>query len=172
MIPRMSVVLGLLLLALVSCSGQTGSHHAAGADAPRPVLLDGLGSYHQAVTTTSPQAQAYFDQGLRLVYAFNHIEAQYAFQEAARLDPSCAMCFWGIAITQGSNYNSPTDAEREKVAYAAVQAALRLSDKITPRERASIEALAKRHSATPGADRETLDRAYAYAMRDVVNRFP
>src|SRR5262245_10550392 len=177
MIPRMTGVLGLLLLVLVSCSGQTGTgqtgtHHAVGADAARPVLLDGLGSYHQPVTTTSPQAQAYFDQGLRLVYAFNHIEAEYAFQEATRLDPSCAMCFWGIALTQGSNYNSPTDAEREKVAYAAVQQALRLSDKATPRERANIEALAKRHSAMPGAERATLDRAYAGAMRDVANRFP
>ena len=136
------------------------------------MLLDGLGSYHQAITTTSPQAQVYFDQGLRLVYAFNHIEAEQAFREATSIDPSCAMCYWGIALTQGSNYNSPTDGEREKTAYAAIQQALRLSDRVTPRERATIEALAKRHSTAPGAERAVLDRAYADAMRQVVRSFP
>jgi tetratricopeptide (TPR) repeat protein len=136
------------------------------------MLLDGLGTYHQAVTTTSPEAQAYFDQGLRLVYAFNHIEAEYAFREATRLDAECAMCYWGIALTKGSNYNSPTDAERGKVAYGAIQEALRRADRVTPRERATIEALAKRHSAAPGAGRAALDRAYADAMREVTQRFP
>jgi len=165
--------LSVLSLVLLGCSSQPAAHHgAAGAGAAAPMLLDGLGSYHQAVTTSSPQAQAYFDQGLRLVYAFNHIEGEAAFREATRLDPACAMCYWGIAITQGSNYNSPTDAEREKVAYGAVQEALSLSVKATPRERANIEALAKRHSAQPGAERAALDRAYADAMREVARSFP
>jgi len=167
------VVLGVVSLVLIGCSGQPAAHHEmASAGAPQAMLLDGLGSYHQAVTTTSPQAQAYFDQGLRLVYAFNHIEAERAFQEATRLDPACAMCYWGIALTQGSNYNSPTDTEREKTAYTAIQQALRLADRATPRERASIQALAKRHSAEPGAERATLDRAYADAMREVSRTFP
>ena len=167
-------VLGLLSLALAACSAQSGAHggHAGARAAAPPILLEGLGRHHQAVTTTSPEAQAYFDQGLRLVYAFNHIEAEYAFREATRLDPGCAMCYWGIAITQGSNYNSPTDAERERTANAAIQEALRRADQMTPRERATIEALAKRHSATPGADRGALDRAYADAMREVTRRFP
>jgi tetratricopeptide (TPR) repeat protein len=170
---RCARVLGVVLFALVGCSGQPAAHHeAAGAGAARPMLLDGLGTYHQAVTTTSPQAQAYFDQGLRLVYAFNHIEAEYAFREATRLDAECAMCYWGIALTQGSNYNSPTDAAREKVAYGAIQEALRRADRVTPRERATIEALAKRHSAAPGAGRAALDRGYADAMREVTQRFP
>jgi tetratricopeptide (TPR) repeat protein len=166
-------VLGLLSLALAACSG-SGAHggHAGARAAAPPILLEGLGRHHQAVTTTSPEAQAYFDQGLRLVYAFNHIEAEYAFREATRLDPGCAMCYWGIAITQGSNYNSPTDAERERTAYAAIQEARRRADQVTPRERATIEALATRHSATPGADRGALDRAYADAMREVTRRFP
>jgi tetratricopeptide (TPR) repeat protein len=170
---RYHALLGVLSLALASCSGQPDAHRpvAAGAAAP-PVLLDGLGSYHQAITTSSRDAQTYFDQGLRLVYAFNHIEAEHAFREAARLDPACAMCYWGIALTQGSNYNSPTDADREKVAYAAVQDALRRAGGATPRERATIEALAKRHSAAPGADRAALDRGYADAMRQVTQRFP
>jgi tetratricopeptide (TPR) repeat protein len=170
---RTHVILGILSIALAGCSGQSGAHrHAGPGAAPAPMILDGLGSYHQGVTTSSPEAQAYFDQGLRLVYAFNHIEAEYAFREATRLDPACAMCYWGIALTQGSNYNSPTDAEREKVAYAAIQEALRRADRVTPRERATIEALAKRHSTAPGAERAALDRAYADAMREVVRRFP
>ena len=170
---RTHAILGLLSIALVGCSGQSGAHRHAGPGAAQaPMILEGLGSHHQSVTTSSPEAQAYFDQGLRLVYAFNHIEAESAFREATRLDPACAMCYWGIALTQGSNYNSPTDAEREKVASAAIQEALRRADRVTPRERATIEALAKRHATTPGAERAALDRAYADAMREVARRFP
>jgi hypothetical protein len=72
----------------------------------RPALYDTLGDYSYRITTSSASAQRWFDQGLRLVYAFNHHEAQKAFREAVRRDPSCAMCFWGIAITEGSNYNA------------------------------------------------------------------
>jgi tetratricopeptide (TPR) repeat protein len=160
-------------LALAACSGQSGGHnHPAAAPPAPPVLLEGLGTHHQAITTSSREAQAYFDQGLRLVYAFNHGEAEQAFRQAVRLDPASAMCYWGIALTQGSNYNSPTDAAREKVAYDAIQEALRRAPGVTPRERANIEALAKRHSAVAGADRAALDRAYADAMREVARRFP
>src|SRR5262245_15590203 len=101
----------------IGCGAAPATHHTAGsaaAPAGPPPIFEDLGSYHRVVTTTSPRAQAYFDQGLRLVYAFNHTEARRAFEEAARLDPSCAMCFWGIAICHGSNYNSPTDPERER----------------------------------------------------------
>jgi hypothetical protein len=111
--------LAALMLACTACAGQPpdGAHapHAA-ADARPPVLYDNLGSYSYRITTAAPGTQRWFDQGLRLVYAFNHHEAQRAFREAARLDPRCAMCFWGIAITEGSNYNAPTDAEREAIA--------------------------------------------------------
>jgi tetratricopeptide (TPR) repeat protein len=155
-------------------SAQSAAHtaHASSTDGARPVLYDSLGSYSYKVTTNSAEAQRWFDQGLRLVYAFNHHEAQRAFREAARHDPSCAMCFWGIAITEGSNYNSPTDAEREKKASAAAQEAVRLSGGAKPAERAMIQALAKRHSSDPAAKRETLDRAYADAMREVARQFP
>jgi tetratricopeptide (TPR) repeat protein len=138
----------------------------------RPVLYDSLGSYSYRITTASPDAQRWFDQGLRLVYAFNHSEAQRAFREAARLDPACAMCFWGIAMTEASNYNSPTDAARENNALAAVRQAQRHAAGARPPERALIEALAKRHSADPGAKREALDRAYADAMRAAARQFP
>ncbi|HEV8441328.1 MAG TPA: hypothetical protein VGT40_24835 [Methylomirabilota bacterium] len=172
-----------LLLIVAACSPQRPST-PPGAAAPspmahgqatsdgRPVLYDSLGTYTYRITTTSAEAQRWFDQGLRLVYAFNHYEAQKAFREAARLDPACAMCRWGVAMTEGSNYNSPTDAEREKRALGAVQEAQRLAANARPQERALIEALAARHSADPGLKREALDRAYADAMRAVAQRFP
>jgi tetratricopeptide (TPR) repeat protein len=138
----------------------------------RPVLYDTLGRYSYRITTASAEAQRWFDQGLRLVYAFNHGEAQRAFSEAARLDPSCAMCSWGLAIAEGSNYNSPTDADREKSALASVRQAQQLAAGARPQERALIDALAKRHSADPAAKRDALDRAYADAMRVVARRFP
>jgi hypothetical protein len=146
--------------------------HGRTVSEARPVLYDSLGSYSYRITTASPDAQRWFDQGLRLIYAFNHHEAQRAFREAARLDPACAMCFWGIAMTQGSNYNSPTDADREKNALAAVRQAQQRAARARPQERALIEALAKRHSADPGAKREALDRAYADALREAARQFP
>ena len=173
--PSLSVLLiGAAVLA--ACSTQPAPHDhgsAAPATAAVPPLFDDLGRYHRPITTRSPKAQAYFDQGLRLVYGFNHYEAQAAFREAARLDPTCAMCAWGVALTYGSNYNSPTDAERERGALTAVSQARTLAAMAaTDRERALIAALATRHSASPTADRAALDRAYAEAMRDVSRRFP
>ncbi len=174
------IVFSALLLALAGCAAQgqdtvqTQTHETHGRSSAdgRPVLYDSLGSYSYRITTASPDAQRWFDQGLRLVYAFNHHEAQRAFREAARLDPTCAMCFWGIALTEGGNYNHPTDADREKKALAAVQQAGALGSGARPAERALIQALAKRHSADPQAKREMLDRAYADAMRDVARQLP
>jgi tetratricopeptide (TPR) repeat protein len=171
---RWLVTPALLVLA-AACSSPKMDHHAAHGAAPTagaPVFYDSLGSYSYRITTASPQAQRWFDQGLRLVYAFNHHEAQRAFREGARLDPGCAMCYWGIAITEGSNYNDPTNAEREKRALEAVQQAQRLAGGARPAERALIQALAKRHSSEPTATRKTLDRAYADAMRGVARQFP
>jgi tetratricopeptide (TPR) repeat protein len=168
------LLVSIALLAL-GCSAPPPPHgHGnVGASAAPPPLFDDLGDHHRPITTTSPQAQAYFDQGLRLAYGFNHHEAQAAFREAARLDPACAMCAWGIALTYGSNYNSPTDADRERGALAAITRAQALAATAgNERERAIIGALARRHSATPAADRAALDRAYADAMRDVSTRFP
>jgi len=173
------LALPLLLLA-AACSRPQMDHSAAGmshahATTPAggaPVLYDNLGSYSYRITTTSPQTQRWFDQGLRLVYAFNHGEAQRAFREAIRLDPQCAMCYWGIAITEGSNYNDPTNPEREQRALEAVRQAQRLAAAAKPAEQAIIAAQATRHSADAAADRPTLDRAYADAMREVARRFP
>ena len=152
-------------------ASHAAAHGSQGADA-RPVLYDSLGSYSYRITTVSPDAQRWFDQGLRLIYAFNHGEAERSFRECARVDQSCAMCYWGIAFAVGANYNSPTDADREQTALTAIRQAERLAAGATPRERAMIGALAKRHSADPSAKRDALDRAYADAMRDVVRQFP
>ncbi|MBI3248300.1 MAG: hypothetical protein HYZ50_17475 [Deltaproteobacteria bacterium] len=148
-------------------------HHAQAPDAlTPPPLFEGLGTLQHPVTTAVPQAQQYFDQGLHLIYAFNHDEATRAFKEAARLDPNCAMAYWGIAVTLGPNYNLPVDAERDRAAYEAIQKALALAPQASEAERAYIEAIAKRHSSDPTADRKTLDKAYADAMREVAKRFP
>jgi tetratricopeptide (TPR) repeat protein len=166
-----------LVLLLVACASppQDGVHATAhgrpGAEA-RPVLYDTLGRHSWAITTTSAEAQRWFDQGLRLVYAFNHHEAQKAFREATRLDPTCAMCFWGIAMTEGSNYNAPTDAEREQRALAAIRQAAAHAARTRPSQRALIDAVARRHSADPGVARAALDAAYADAMREAARRFP
>ena len=170
-----------IVLLLAGCASQgpdtaqrAAAHgaHAQNADEGRPVLYNTLGSYSYRISTNSAEAQRWFDQGLRLVYAFNHLEAQRAFREAARLDPACAMCLWGMAITEGSNYNAPTNADREKRAATASQEAVRLASTARPPERAMIQALAKRHSTDPAAKREVLDRAYADAMREVARQFP
>ncbi|MGH7349716.1 MAG: hypothetical protein ACREI6_06845, partial [Candidatus Rokuibacteriota bacterium] len=96
MISHLPPLLVCALLLIAGCSAQPGSHHHAGGPSATPtgapVLFDNLGDYHRPITTTSRRVQAYFDQGLRLTYGFNHYEAQAAFREAARLDPACAMC--------------------------------------------------------------------------------
>ena len=133
-----SIVFVAFTVALAGCSAQPPhgemAHGGPAADA-KPVLYDSLGNYSYPVTA-SPEAQRWFDQGLRLVYGFNHYEARKAFREAARLDPRCAMCFWGIAMTEGSNYNSPTDTDREQRALEAVLVAHERAARATPVERA------------------------------------
>jgi len=172
MTTRWWVALPAMLLSLTACAAEGPHGHAQRAADAKPVLYETLGTHSYRITTADPQAQRWFDQGLRLVYAFNHQEARRAFREGARLDPSCAMCFWGVAITEGSNYNSPTDAEREKRALEAVGVARERATRATPVERAMIAALATRHSTDPAAKRDALDKAYADAMRDVTRQFP
>src|SRR5262249_10868306 len=135
----------LLACAAAGCSARSPhadmAHGGPPTDDGRPVLYDTLGGHSYRITA-SPEVQRWFDQGLRLVYAFNHAEAARAFREAARRDPSCAMCYWGLALTEGSNYNSPTDADRETRALAAVRRAQQLAGRARPQERALIDALA------------------------------
>jgi tetratricopeptide (TPR) repeat protein len=143
----------------------------AAAHAKTP-LYDDLGSLHMAITTRSPDAQKYFDQGLRLTYGFNHEEAINSFTEGARLDSACAMCYWGIAYALGPNINLPMDTAAVKPAYESMQRAIQLSAKVTPQERAYIRALARRYARTPPADRSPLDSGYAKAMDEVMKRYP
>ena len=130
-----------------------------------PHLYDDLGSYgYRLSKPASPRVQAWFDQGLRLAFGFNHAEAQRAFQAAQKLDPACALCFWGEALALGPNINAPMDAEAHAPALVALARAVALKSKASPSERGLIEALEQRYSADPKAERAPLDAAYADAM--------
>ncbi|MCC6532359.1 MAG: hypothetical protein IT531_07415 [Burkholderiales bacterium] len=148
------------------------SHGASAASKAAVPLYQNLGKHHYPITTRTPQAQHYFDQGLRLYYAFNHQEAIRAFEEAARLDPKCAMCPWGIALALGPNINAPMAAEAGRAAYAAIRTAVALSVHASATEQALVRALAERYAEIAPEDRTALDRAYANALRDVVRRYP
>ena len=137
-----------------------------------PPVWDGLGSLSYKVTTSSAAAQVYFDQGLRLTYAFNHEEAQRAFRKAQKLDPDCAMCFWGEALVLGPNINLPMVEEAVAPAFAAMQKARTLAAKASPREQALITALSARYVEDAKVDRTQLDTAYAAAMANVAAQFP
>jgi tetratricopeptide (TPR) repeat protein len=140
--------------------------------AKAPHLLDELGDHGFAVTTSSPLAQRYFNQGLALTYGFNHAAAVSSFEEAARLDPSCASCFWAKGLALGPNINAPMGPDAGRAAHAAAQQAYALRHGVTPKERALIEALTTRYAEEPPEDRAALDLAYANAMRGVRAEFP
>lgn len=142
---------------------------AAGGEVP---LFEGLGTLTFKVGTRNPKAQAYFDQGLRLTFAFNHAEAQRAFREAQRLDPDLAMAHWGEALVLGPNINAPMMPEAVPPAVAALAKASALAKAAPARDKALIEALEKRYSADPKAERAALDAAYADAMKAVAARYP
>ena len=139
-------------------------------------LFDGLGTSHRTVTTRSAEAQRYFDQGLRLLWAFNHDESTRSFARALELDPSCAMCAWGVALTVGPNYNLPDlVASRATIAYQATVRAQELAPRTTAVERALIEALTHRYPGPQplmGAAALPALTDYARAMRGVAQRFP
>jgi len=137
-----------------------------------PPLFNNLGSLHHPITTTSEQAQRYFDQGLRLVYAFNHEEAIRSFEAAMQQDPQAAMPYWGIALALGPNINSAMEKKDERRAVEIVQKARQLADNVTRREKAYIEALVARYVSRKGIKRKGLDEAYAKAMRSVAQQFP
>ncbi len=156
---------------LVLCATPIVSTARAKSDAP-PRLISGLGDMHHPVSTKNRGAQQFFDQGLKLVYAFNHDEARRSFQHAAELDPKLAMAWWGVALTLGPNYNLPVDPEREKAGYDAVQRALALQEEASEPERAYINALAVRYSSDSKADLHQLDMDYKNAMLKLVQQYP
>ena len=154
-----SLSLGALLLAVLPVARDTVP------------LYNDLGSHHRAITTSNPNTQRYFDQGLRLVFGFNHGEAIRAFTEAARLDPNCAMCYWGIAYAYGPHVNAGMDSASGVAAYAAAQKAQSLSRRVSAVERAYVAAIGKRYARVPPTNRAGLDSAYATAMCDVSRRY-
>ncbi len=166
--------IGLVLLVIfcgVFTWAQQHSAHPAPASKPA-TLMTGLGNLHHPVSTKNPQAQQFFDQGLRLIYAFNHDEAGRSFQRAADLDPKLAMAYWGVAEAVGPNYNDPASDERFQAAHDAIQKAVDLSTNAPPNEQAYIQAMAKRFPADPKADRRKAAEDYRDAMREVVKNFP
>ena len=160
-----------VLLSGFVCAGLVWSLEAGRARADA-TLFDNLGTLHHTITTTSEHAQQYFDQGLRLVYAFNHEEAIAAFTEAARLDPEAPMPYWGLALSLGPNINAAMDAKDESRAVDAIQKATARLAKATSRERAYVDALATRYSAKKSSSRKGRDEAYAKAMRRLASDSP
>jgi tetratricopeptide (TPR) repeat protein len=167
----------VLLARLVQTQAETrpfqpGQQLPAPKDDSPPPLYQNLGKLHMPVTTSSPQAQAYFDQGLRLAFAFNHAEAARAFRAAQRRDPGCAMCHWGEALVLGPNINAPMFPEAIYPAHAAAARAAARAGRSKPYERALIRAVVQRYTDGPIPDRSALDRGYADAMMEAARAFP
>jgi tetratricopeptide (TPR) repeat protein len=165
-------ILAQVLCGAVFCLGAMAQEHASHKQAHPVTLVNGLGDLHHPVSTHVPEAQKFFDQGLRFIYAFNHDEAARSFQHAADLDPRLAMAFWGVAEAVGPNYNDPADPDRYKHAHDAAQKAVDLSVEASPSERAYIQAMAKRFPADPDSDLKMAAEDYRDAMRQVVSQFP
>ena len=155
--------------ATTSPQQDVASTTVAGQTAPR---LQNLGTHTFPVTTSSARAQLFINQGMMLTYGFNHAEAHRSFTEAARLDPDCAMAYWGLALVMGPNINMAMDPKAEPAAYAWLKKAIALKPGVSEKERAYIDALAVRYDGQTRRDRTALDRAYAEAMRDLSARFP
>ncbi|WP_265571335.1 hypothetical protein [Sphingomicrobium nitratireducens] len=180
----------LMVAALGACAAETAPPAAAPMAASEPIdavamaqeagapLFEGMGDYHRDITTSSELAQRYFDQGMVLAFGFNHAEAIRSFRAAQKLDPSCAMCFWGEALATGPNINvtakgkAVMSPEGRADAYAAITKAMALRENATPAERALIEAQAARYDGNAASPREPLDQAYADAMGRYVAAYP
>lgn len=166
-------VLALMLQLLLAGSAfaQHENHPAANTNKPA-TLFTGLSDTHHPVSTKIAAAQQYFDQGLALLFAFNHDEAARSFQHAAELDPNLAMAYWGVALVNGQNYNLGPLPDREKAAYEAIQKALPMIGNLPENERDYINALAKRYSPDPKADFQKLGVDYKNAMGELVKKYP
>lgn len=165
------VMSGMMLHAkeMKETKDDTQSIVVEGQIAPR---LQNLGDHKFPVTTGSDRAQLFINQGMNLLYGFNHMEANRSFKEAARLDPNCAMAYWGMAMALGPNINMPMSPDSEPVAFELTQKARSLMDKVTARERGLIEALSARYSGEVSDDRSKYDRAYTGAMKKLHMQYP
>jgi tetratricopeptide (TPR) repeat protein len=165
-------------ISLFLCAGPLLGQHDHGAPAPAPAekpatLFSEMGTHRHPISTSSPEAQKFFDQGVILLFGFNHEEAIRSFARATELDPKAAMPHWGMALGLGSNYNDVAPAEeRLRKARVEVDKALALSASGPPNERAYIEALAARYSADPAADKAKLANDFHAAMKAVSEKYP
>jgi tetratricopeptide (TPR) repeat protein len=163
-------------LFLMICGLLFAQQHA-GHDQPAPkpaTIMTGLSELHHPVSTANAEAQQFFDQGLRLIFAFNHEQAALSFAQAAKLDPKLAMAYWGIAEAVGPNYNDPADPDRYKKAHEAIEKAGQLANAagVSASEKAYIAAMALRFPADPKADHRLAAERYRNAMSDLVKQFP
>jgi len=164
---------GVLSMVVLGLFGMAHAQdHSAHTQARPETLMQGYGDLHHPVSTDNAQAQQFFDQGLRQIYAFNHDEAARSFQRAADLDRKLAMAYWGVAEAVGPNYNDPASDDRFATAHTSIQKALDLSSSASRAEQAYIKAMALRFPADPKADRRQAAEAYHRAMREVVQQFP
>jgi len=163
-----------VLIALGLCGSLAAQQHPMHSQPPvkKATLMTGLGDLHHPVSTSTPEAQKFFDQGMRLIYAFNHQEAAGSFERAAELDPKMAMAYWGLAEAVGPNYNDPADPDRYKKAHEAIAKAESLAANASPSEKAYIAAMALRFPADPAADHRLAAERYRNAMGDLVKQFP
>ncbi len=182
----------IFLLVIAACSiaacSQDEADESAASAPPHPdaeliaragaPLFDGMGSHHHSITRSNPGVQRYFDQGLIIDFAFNHAESVRSFRAAQRLDPNCAMCYWGEALALGPNINVTSNGkvvmsdEDRITAHAAIQKALALNDGVSLQENDYIDALAVRYNGDPSTDRESLDLAYVDTMRNLHHKYP
>jgi tetratricopeptide (TPR) repeat protein len=171
----MRAVMFFFVLGLTFWADRAPAQHPHAAATTRPVELHpGLGNYQHPITTKSADAQTHFNQGLILLYGFNHDEAARHFRRAAELDPDAAMAYWGLALAIGPNYNdTAVDENRAKNTYDAVRKALESAPKASPREQDYIRALAKRYpTSKPKSDWKRFNVDYSKAMRDLVRKYP
>jgi tetratricopeptide (TPR) repeat protein len=169
---RVLTLLALVFALSAPSFAQEHSDHVAPAKPKSATIMTGYGNWHHTVSTKNAQAQAFFDQGLRQIYAFNHDEAARSFQRAAELDPKLAMAYWGVAEAVGPNYNDPASQDRFVQAHEAIAKAETLGSDASESDKAYIAALAKRFPADPKSDLRAAAEQYRDAMRDVVKRFP
>jgi tetratricopeptide (TPR) repeat protein len=164
--PEARLLLASRLIAAGAVAGTLGE-----ADGDIGLYPD-LSEIRFPVTARSEAAQRYFNQGLMLSFGFNHAGAVRSFRQAQRLDPNCAMCWWGEAVALGPNINAAMDGRDHGAAVTALDRAMALRHQASPIERALIEAAASRYAVDPDADRAALDVDYAEAMLAVADRYP
>ncbi|MDP3718727.1 MAG: hypothetical protein Q8T13_13265 [Acidobacteriota bacterium] len=153
-------------------SAHDGHGAAAPAAAPRTKLLGNLGTYHRTIKTASPEAQRFFDEGLALLYGFNHEEAFRSFERAATLDPSSPMPHWGMSLALGTNINDVAPADRLKQGYTHLAEAEKRKSGGSEVEQGLVEALGRRYVAEPTGDQQDREQAYSKAMGELAKRFP